>query len=625
MHMIVQELLFPNFETCANYDMYFRMVGSRFWEPLPMEPKKMEFLRFDVLSGCHAYYAPEERAVHVDSWQYLNFDTYFNSFAIEKWRKYTRLDNLQLQLELKGRFHVQVLNAYYMNTAPFTNVFEERVCSADERTVFEFDIPVERLERGMLCFRLNTLEEDGNVYYGGRYITRVDEAALNDVNIAIDICTFRREAFVERNVALLKRDLIENENSPVHGHLDVFISDNGRTLDVSRLESDRVHIFPNKNVGGAGGFSRGMIEILNMQEKRPFSHALLMDDDVLINSDAIVRTYRLLQFMKPEYAGKTVAGAMLRLDNRSIQHECGGWWDGSFVHPCKNDLDLTRLEHILRNEKEDEPGYNAWWYSCIPMSKISNENLPLPIFIRYDDVEYGLRTGGDIIEMSGICLWHEPFEYKYSSGMEYYHLRNALLVNSLHRPGFNGKGAAGLLRFMIKSNLGRYRYKNCDLLLKAAEDFLKGPAFLLGTDGEALHKELMAAADKFVPLKQLSVQFDETEYLKTLEMKERIRYKLLRYITLNKHIWPRRGTSVVDAALNGTKDYAGKRQVLNYDVSGNRGFVTEYNRSSMLSVMRRSFAMQRKLKAEYARVSEEYRQAQAQLTSREFWNRYLGL
>lgn len=622
--MIIQELMFPSFDTCANYEMYFKMYGDIIWEPMPEDPKNADYMRFDEKAACRAYYVPEERAVHMDRWQYLGFDTYFNCFAITKWRKYTRLDNLQLQIELKGRFHVQLLNGYYMTTVPFTNAIVERLCVAEERTVFEFEIPLDGLDRGIVAFRLNSLEEDGNVFYGGRYATRVDEAALNDVNLAIDICTFRRESFVERNVALLNREIIGNADNPVHGHLDVFISDNGQTLDIPRLQSERVHIFPNKNVGGAGGFTRGMIEILDMQEKRTFSHALLMDDDVLINPDALVRTYRLLQFLKPEYAGKTVAGAMLRLDNRSQQHECGGWWDGSFVHPCKSELDLTRLEHLLRNENEDAPNYNAWWYSCIPMSKISNENLPLPIFIRYDDVEYGLRTGGDIIEMSGICLWHEPFEYKYSSGMEYYHMRNALIVDSLHRPDFNGKSAAGLLRHMIKGNLGRYRYKNCELLFRAVEDFLQGPQFLLNTDGEALHKELMAAADKFRPLKELTVQFDEKDYLKTFK-KERIRWKLVRYITLNKHLMPRRGTSVVDAALNGAKDYAGKRQVLNYDVSGNRGFVTQYNRTSALSVLWRSFTMQRRLKAEYARVSEAYRQAQPKLVSREFWNTYLGL
>lgn len=624
MDMIVQELLFPSFETCANYEMYFRMIGSCFYMPLPDDPKKAEFLRFDPLSDRKAYYSPQERAVRMARWQYLGFDTYFNSFPIAKWRKYTRLNNLKLQLELKGRFHVQVQHAYYMNTAPFTNTLEERVCSAGERTAFEFDIPIDGLDRGVVCFQLRSLEEDGNAYYGGRYLTEVDEASLNDVNLAVDICTFRRESFVERNIALLNREIIENANNPVHGHLDVFISDNGQTLDVARLSGDRVHIFSNKNVGGAGGFGRGMIEILNMRAVRPFSHALLMDDDVLINPDAIVRTYRLLQFLKPEYAGKTVAGAMLRLDNRSMQHECGGWWDGSFVHPCKSELDLTRLEHILRNENEDAPNYNAWWYSCIPMTKISDENLPLPIFIRYDDVEYGLRTGGDIIEMSGICLWHEPFEYKYSSGMEYYHLRNALIVDSMHRPGFNGKSAAKLLKTMVKGNLGRYRYNNCDLLFRAVEDFLKGPDFLLTTDGEALHKEIMAASDKFRPLKELTVQFDEQTYMQSLK-KERIRWALVRYITLNKHLLPRRGTSVVDAALNGTKDYAGKWQVLNYDISGNRGFVTVYDRSRMLAAMKRSLQLQRRLKAEFAAASEAYRQAQPKLTSREFWNRYLNL
>ena len=623
--MIVQELLFPNFDTCANYDMYFRMVGSRFMVTEGFEYWHADQDRYDPAADRRTYYAPEERAVHMESWQYLVFDTYFNSFPVAKWTRYTRLNNLKLQLELKGRFHVQVAHAYHMHSVPFTNAFTERICSAGERTVFEFDIPLKDMNRGMVCFRLDTLEEDGNVFYGGRYVTEVDASTLNDVDLAIDICTFRREAYIERNIALLNREIIENPASPVHGHLDVFISDNGKTLDIGRLSSDRVHIFPNKNVGGAGGFSRGMIEILNMQEKRRFSHALLMDDDVLINTDALVRTYRLLQFIRPEFAGKTVAGAMLRLDSRYIQHECGGWWDGSFVHPCKDNYDLTQLEHVLRNENDQSPTYNAWWYSCIPMTKISNANLPMPIFIRYDDVEYGLRTGSDIIDMSGICLWHEPFEYKYSSGMEYYHMRNALIVNSLHRPGFTGKDAANLLKGMIRSNLGRYRYKNCDLLLRAVEDFCKGPEFLFNTDAEALHKDLMASADKFRPLKELSVQFDELKYLKSLDAKERIRHKLVRYITLNKHLLPRRGYNVVDAALSNTKDFAGRRMVLNYDIGSNRGFITEYNRSKLIAAIKASRKMRRRLKAEYARVSEAYRQAQPKLTSREFWNRYLGL
>ena len=404
--MILQEILFPNYETCANYDMYFRMSQPSIDQVFDdMEIKKNEIRYQDSSSHRRGYYDPNEHAIHVASWHYIEFDTYFNGFSIAKWRKYTRLDNLKLRLELKGSFQVSLSNKFSMNFKASENTFFERVCRAKERTMFEFDIPFEGMDRGIISFRLNSLEEEDSVCYGGAYLTDVDETALNSVDIAVAICTFRREQFVKRNVALLNREIIENEANPVCGHLDVYISDNGQTLDVSTLQSDRVHIYPNKNLGGAGGFTRCMIEALDMSESRHFTHVLVMDDDVLINANALLRTYRLLQFMKPEYLGKTVAGAMLRLDDRHIQHECGGWWDGNYVHPCKNFMNMTQLEDVLRNENEDMPNYNAWWYSCIPMSKISNDNLPLPIFIRYDDVEYGIRTGGDIIAMNGICVF----------------------------------------------------------------------------------------------------------------------------------------------------------------------------------------------------------------------------
>ncbi len=619
--MILQRLQFPNFDTCSCYEMYFRTVESPQYVA-PDSPPPLS--RLEEYIPQRAYYDAGEKAVHAASWQHLGFDTYFNDFSIGKWRMYTCLDNLKLHLELKGSFVVRLMHKYIMNTEYFSNTFAEQVCRCDERQAFEFVIPCDAWDRGMVCFSLEALECADNVCYGGWYETDVDEEKLNPVNIAIDICTFRRESFVERNVALLKRELIENPDSPVCGHLDVFISDNGQTLDAKKLMSDRVHVFPNKNVGGAGGFTRGMIEVMNMRPKRSFSHVLVMDDDVLINPDALVRTYRLLQFLKPEHAGKTIAGAMLRLDNRSIQHECGGWWDGNYVHACKMHLELTKLEYVLRNDTQDSPNYNAWWYSCIPMSKINDANLPLPIFIRYDDVEFGLRTGSDILSLNGICLWHEPFEYKYSASMEYYHMRNALIVNAFHRPGYDAKAAIGHLRQMVKGNLGRYRYDNCDLVFRGVEDFCKGPEFLLNTDGEALHKEIMAAAVKMQPLQALPVQFDEGVYLRSMK-KERIRWKLVRYLTLNKHLLPRRGTGVVDASLNGTKDFAGKHRVLNYDVAGGRGFVTEYNGAKVREVMRKMRKAEKLLKQKHAEACEAYRQAQGTLTSREFWDRYLGL
>ncbi|MBQ6347023.1 MAG: glycosyltransferase [Clostridia bacterium] len=617
--------------------MYFRLEGeSRAAVDAPQDKVADELahyerffrrkadIHYDNAALRRAYYDPETRALHLASWQRAGFDTYFNCFSVGKWKKYTRLDNLKLRIELKGSFQVTVLHMYSMYTEPFEHAFCERVCRASDRTAFEFDIPLSGLEGGIVCFRLYALEGADNVFYGGGYVTDVDEASLNPVDIAIDTCTFRRERYIMRNVALMNRDIIENPKNPVHGHLDIFISDNGQTLDVDAMQTDRVHIFPNRNVGGAGGFTRGMIEILDMLPKRPFTHVLVMDDDVLINTDALVRTYRLLQFLKPECLGKTVAGAMLRLDNRSMQHECGGWWDGFCVHNDKTKLDLTRIENILFNEKEDMANYNAWWYSCIPASKISNDNLPLPIFIRYDDVEFGLRTGSDMIAMSGICLWHEPFEYRFSASSQYYEIRNEMIVNALHMPGFGFKQAREVLRYSVKVNIGRYRYSDCKLAFKAMEDFCKGPEFLLNTDGEALHKEIMLIGDRFQPLKELPVRFDENEYIKSQRM-EKPSKKRLRILTLNRHLLRRKGDSVVDAAMNGVKDFAGKKRVLNYDVGGHRGFVTEYNRKRLMETLRGYRRTVKLMKAKYPKACEAWRQAMPTLTSRAFWDGYLGL
>ena len=56
----------------------------------------------------------------------------------------------------------------------------------------------------------------------------------------------------------------------------MFVVDNGRTLDAEGLSDDLITVIPNENVGGAGGFARGMIAALESDED--FTHVLLMDD-----------------------------------------------------------------------------------------------------------------------------------------------------------------------------------------------------------------------------------------------------------------------------------------------------------------------------------------------------------
>ena len=616
--MILQNLLFPSAALGADQEMYFRTEGA---------------------------YDENAQSVSFKKGQTLSLAAYFNCFSIEKWMKYTVLTDLSLELNLKGSFRVQLIRFYLNGKECIREILSEQTVSGS----VSLPLPASADAKGVYAASLAALE-NGSKYLGGQYTCSADESALRPVDIAIDICTFRREPFIERNLKLLNESIIENPACAMHGHLDVFISDNGQTLDMDALSGEHIHIVRNKNVGGAGGFTRGMIEILNDQKNHPRTHVLVMDDDVLINPDALIRTYRILRMLKPEFYGKTVAGAMMRLDHKFIQHESGAFWNGKYTESAHTFLDMRKLENILSNEDEngDKVNFNAWWYSCIPIEKISLSNLPLPIFIRFDDVEYGLRTGSDILTLNGICLWHEPFEYKYSSSMDYYHMRNGLIINSFHRPDIDGFKAAKELIHMVLSNLVRYRYGNIELLLRAAEDFLKGAEYHLTVDAEALHKELMAASQKFLPPEQLSVPFDqaifdecyrrfdaplervlrgekETMTARPRSPKEQLK-RLVRWVTMNGLLLPAKGrTYIVHPVMNHTSSFFRKSAVLNWDPIGKKGFVSTRNIGKSFSLLLKTALMSLKLLIGHQKAADSFRAQKAALTGIEFWKKYLNL
>ena len=176
------------------------------------------------------------------------------------------------------------------------------------------------------------------------------------------------------------------------------------------------------------------MEILKNGNPHGITHALLMDDDITIDTESIEKTYTILSLLKDEYADAFIGGAMLRIDKPNIQVESGASWNAGNLISNKSNLNMNVTWDCLFNEIEEYTEFNAWWYCCFPMDVVSEENLPLPIFIRGDDLEYGLRNMKHLILMNGICVWHEPFENKYSSFLEYYIIRNRLVDNTFHFP-----------------------------------------------------------------------------------------------------------------------------------------------------------------------------------------------
>lgn len=595
--MKIQDILWPKDRICTDREMYFHFNEK---EIIVKE---------------------EQICILFQKGGIVTTDTYFNGLTIEKWRKYTKVSKVLLTLSLQGRFNVSLCWQQKINDMYIERELKMITVNTDIQTEITLEYPEET--KGIFSFRLEAIEKGGK-FFGGYYATKIPQNEIHPVKLGIVICTYKREKYVCDNVMQINQDIIGNPENPLYEKMEIFISDNGQTLDQYELESEKVHIFRNKNTGGAGGFTRGLIEILKRQDKG-ITHVLLMDDDVIVDTASILRTAAILALLKEEYASAFVGGAMLRSDQRNIQVESGASWNAGNLIPLKTNLDLSLAQSCLMNEQEEYVEYNAWWYCCFPMEHVRPDNLPLPVFIRGDDLEYGLRNMKTLILMNGICVWHEPFENKYSSFLEYYIIRNRLINNSFHFPNW---GRKELIRELVREYRREgylYRYKNIALYMQGIRDFLKGIDFLEQTDGEQLHKQIMDSGYQAVEAKQLEVPFFYQEYERGLKEQHSLLHELVRRITINGYLLPAKHARTVPMATARPEFVWRARTILFYDIVENKGFVTH---RSLRTFMKQGFEMLGVIAAiltKYEKAKQSYIRRGGEIRQLSFWERYLGI
>ncbi len=557
-------------------------------------------------------------------------DTYFNGFSIGKWRKYTRIEQVNLTLRFRGKARVTLLWNERSRGQVIKHYLEEKVLESDGG---EVSLPF--WESGCMgIYSADILALEDTVLYGGYYWTGLGEEQTDSVRLALDICTFRREEFVKRNMALLGKTIFEKEMyRELRGGVRIYVVDNAGTLEKNELTADstlenHICLIKNRNVGGSGGFTRGLLEIRRDMEKYGHTHALLMDDDIVIEPEAVFRTWRLLSLLKEEYKGAFVGGAMLRLDFPYLQTESGAAWNSGDLISRKQGMDLRFIEACLFNEIEESVDFAAWWFCAVPLSVVRDDNLPIPVFIRGDDVEYGLRNAKNIIALNGICVWHEPFENKYSSAMYYYILRNRLIDNALHGRELEPRSFIRVMRNWVKSEVYLYRYKNARLLLQGVADYYKGIDWLKEQDGETLHGRVMGGGYRLQPVQELDAVFDFGMLDRARKDSDsyRLSRRVLRRTTLNgTFLKPRRRQGVVPTVDTRYCSVYRTEKILNYDEASRRGFVTVRDKKEARACMRQLRRLIRKTKRVYGDVNREYRERGREMMRRDFWERYLGM
>ena len=126
----------------------------------------------------------------------------------------------------------------------------------------------------------------------------------------------------------------------------------------------------------------------------------------------------------------------------------------------------------------------------IPRRVAEELGQPLPLFIKWDDADYGLRAGEHgypTVTMPGTAIWHMAWSDKDDAidWQAYFHLRNRLVVSTLHWDA----PVNGLLKSSLKATVKHLmclEYSTVAIQNKAIEDFLGGPEHIFSILESAL-------------------------------------------------------------------------------------------------------------------------------------------
>ena len=580
MSFITQSAVFPSYDLCSDEDLYFRLNER-----------------------CLLQYGEVSRVV-MHKGGVLSTDTYFNSVSVGKWKSLTGLTDLTLQLRFKGA--VALKWSWHRTHNRQIVIGEAKLSSVDINQPVQIPVPqYERLSDGVISFELFALED--TEVAGFEYTTTM--APRRDVKLGITITHFNRQQYVIPAVRRLNQQLLANPRYA--DRVKLFVVDNSQNLAVEQMSG--AQIIPNANLGGSGGFMRGLIHI---QDSGEFTHGLFMDDDASNEIEAIRRTISLLEYAIDEKTA--VSGAMLFEQYPAIQHENGAWFNG-ICCPRNSGFDMSELGNIVENEKLVQVDYGGWWFFAFPLKYV--RHYTFPFFVRGDDIYFSLKNHFDIATLNGICSWQEDFAIKDGPLTSYLDTRGHLVHNLLGT--FSGSRRGKSLR-MIRNWFRRYaltyHYESANAVLDAVEDVMEGPDFWLENIDMRKRRSEILSCVKNEKLQDVSTDWN----LEFRQVKKSPKKQLSRRLTLNGHLLPKMFFKKYNVAL--PKGFGGRinesfrcNKILCVDSLSQKGYVVEHDKRAFFSALRRYYKIRYRWWRNYDRLKVAYQAREQELTSRDFW------
>jgi galactofuranosylgalactofuranosylrhamnosyl-N-acetylglucosaminyl-diphospho-decaprenol beta-1,5/1,6-galactofuranosyltransferase len=408
--------------------------------------------------------ADEEDILFLKRGQVLDMCTYFNAFSHKKWHDLTDIESLFFRITGKGNIRLRLLAWTATGAA---------VVISDDKYDLSTGVAIVNIQNlsevpGLVLSVEITCLSDEVKLISGDWST--NEKPRRFISLLAIITTFKREHAAENAIKRFAKKTIPGASI---GTLELLVVDNGATM--KDVDETGVRVLKNRNLGGAGGFTRGMMQAFQDDK---WTHCLFMDDDASCEAESVWRTMAMMAYASD--ARLTIAGAMLYSDRPTLQYEKGARIAlkkirGRIWQPLGNMKEMSDRNKVIINDYADDANYGAWWYFCFPLTYV--KHWPFPFFVRGDDIDFCISNKFPVETLNGVGSWSENFGYKLNPQTEYLSRRSSCALALMHSDKMVVfKVIISGLYGALKSGM-RYDYGSMFGTLEGVKDALQGPKY----------------------------------------------------------------------------------------------------------------------------------------------------
>lgn len=283
----------------------------------------------------HGFAIDSRDSITLEPNTHISLCTYFNAFPAGYWRHWTRVKHLRFSARVSGAGTLTLFQSTARGLSAPVRTFTVHTESASDSTATPQDIESILSIKGMLdggYYWLDAQADKNSTLTISHALWQVpvtDRRAAHAGTVSVAITTFNRPSYCLNQLRTIAHE------EELRKHLDtIYCTDQGTDLvqtqdgfdEVSKDLGKQLTYIRQGNLGGSGGFSRGMYETVRAQ-KVTTRYCLMMMPSVSLNQSFVrysLRTIPCARHWSAAVCSTSITAQyyMFRV-SVSIPHQCG--------------------------------------------------------------------------------------------------------------------------------------------------------------------------------------------------------------------------------------------------------------------------------------------------------------